>query len=217
MNVALVPVSSYHTPPRLTDPARALWVGLRFARAPIDLFDLAMPIIKAADASLVDLIRLLDRWVAGGWVRATKRPRQFALKPEFIMMAEPPELAAPTRRWRAPRTTQRQRIWHSMRVLRRFDFPTLVIAAQAKPTTVADLLRIFERGGWLRRDGDRWHFLSTKPAGYQVPTIARRWTDSGPVIRVSNPADGSVLDLPVQPRARRDRTPFLTGELNHVG
>lgn len=204
--------TAYHTPPRMAAPDRALWVGLRFAPAPVELFDLAMPVIRSIGASLADLNRLLDGWVAGGWVAVTARPRRYTLKPEFIKMAEPPVPPAKPRRWRKPRLTQRQRIWSAMKVLRSFDLPTLVIAAQTRPTTAADLCRIFERAGWLRRQGDRWSVNSAKRWGPQVPTILRLRVGEANVIRVSNPADGVFIDLPVEPRPRRDRAPFFEGK-----
>lgn len=208
---------AYHPPPRLTAPDRALWVGLRFAPAPVELFDLVMPVIRSIGASLADLTRLLDGWVAGGWVAVSARPRRYTLKPEFMKMAEPPPPPAKPRRRRKQRLTQRQRIWSAMRVLRSFDLPTLIIAAQTRPTTAADLCRIFERAGWLRRQGDRWSLNCAKRWGPQVPTIVRLRLGEANVIRVSDPADGAVIDLPVEPKSRCDRALFLTGGFNHVG
>lgn len=189
----------------------ALWDELRASTKPLFLFDIAMPVIARTGDNLHRLTILLDHWVRAGWVRARGKPIRYRLKKKVQAMTEPPPLALARPKYRAPRMTQRQRLWTAMRVLRSFDMATLLITAQASPATASDMLRIFERLGWVTRNAEGRFTIDTArrwPA--QVPTIMRHLVDGNTHIRVSMPSGGTVHELPVQPRALCNRSAAVT-------
>lgn len=225
--LATIP-SPWRINPALRDPAQALWSELRFARAPIDEIDLFVGAIRhfnapgAARGTLFKLFEtLLARWADARLVAVTAaRPPLYQLERKWLRMASPPNLAPAPRPAVFPRRTQRQRLWSAMRVLRDFDLPTLLLTAEVRRPTALDMIRTLERGGWLRRTGAGWTTAAARKWSAVAPTFMRRLGPDGPFIRITEPANGAVIDLPVRPRALRDRRSGRTvangGGVNHV-
>lgn len=208
---AFVTPTPWRTPDRLKDPAQALWIELRFAPEPIDEFDLIVAAVNRCEdalptrgATIKLLEQLLGRWVDAQLVSTDPgKPHLYQIKRKCRSMASPPAIPAPPHTPPLPKNSLRQRIWSAARVLRNFDLTTLVIAAEAKPSSALQILGVLERGGWLRRTEAGWSTAATRRWG----PVAPRWftvnVRQGRFIRVTDSRDGSVIDLPV----RRQRNP----------
>jgi hypothetical protein len=209
---ALAIAPSWRINPALTDPAQALWSELRFARGPIDLFTMlvgAMRHCEGAHATRGDTYRALERqlgaWRDAGIVTAAGEPPAYSLERKYLRMASPPALSAPPRRNPFPKRTQRQRLWSAMKVLRNFDLPTLLMTAEASRQAAMDMIRVLERAGWLRETKTGWTTAASRTWGSVAPTYSHRAGKDGSFIRVTEPVSGAIVDLPIHPKALRDR------------
>lgn len=212
MSALAIAPTGYRTNPALGDPAQALWSELRFASAPLGLFDLIIGAVRHCEdafptrgETLRHLHHLIERWVAARLLAVAGKPPLYTLERSCLNMASPPALPAPARPIPFPRRTQRQRLWTAMKVLRSFDLPTLLMAAQANRASTLDMLRVLTRAGWLRQTATGWSTAADRLWGTVSPTFARLNEGDGPIIRVTDQRDGTVIDLPVRPRDRRDR------------
>lgn len=193
--------------PALRDPVQALWSELRFASRPLDRFELVMGAARfLAGPHRIDL-RPLSRWVAAGFVAAIGKPLRYSLERKYSTMASPPPMPAPARPIPLPRRSQRQRLWSAMRVLGAFDLTTLLIAAEATRGGAMDMIRILERGGWLRPTQSGWTTAGGRVWGPVAPTWTRYAIGTAPVIRITDQRDGSIVDIPGRARPRADRRP----------
>lgn len=130
----------------IPDPARdvavPVWRALRAASEPCSVRDL-----QRATGSRPDSVRLrLHYWLKAGLVsRVAEKPARYRL-----VSAEqgPPAMSRNAILRRGP--SQRQRMWIAMRVLKRFDLPTLMIAAEATRRAAATYINSLLRGGYLR-------------------------------------------------------------------
>jgi hypothetical protein len=124
-----------------------LWRWLAQAPAPASVFELH----AATDAHPNAIQHRLDRWVRAGFVtRLEGRPKRYAMNDDAPRTPEPPRVAIDGRV--SPRTrTVRDRLWSVMRVLRDFDLPTLIIAADSSRRSAEDLVNCLLRAGYLRR------------------------------------------------------------------
>lgn len=216
---ALAISTPYAVPPRLKDPAQALWTELRFADAPVDELDLLVGAVRHCEEARPTrgetfklLEKLLGRWVGARLVAVEPgRPPRYSLERNYVRMASPPALPAPARVNPLPRQTQRQRLWSAARVLRNFDLTTLLIAAEAKPIAARQMLSILERGGWLRRTATGWSTAASRRWGPVAPSWAPIDAPEGRFIRVTDNRDGSIIDLPVR-RHRRPRRQDISSQ-----
>lgn len=201
---ALAIATPYAVAPRLKEPAQALWSELRFAAEPIDELDLLVAAVSHCEdarptrgATLKLLETLLCRWVAARFVVAEAgKPPRYSLERSCLPMASPPAIPAPTRKATPViRRTQRQRLWTAMRVLRSFDLTTLVITAEATPTSARAMVDVLERGGWLTRTAEGWSTAAARRWGPFVPTWSRGSEEGRPVIRITDNRDGSLIVL----------------------
>jgi|GEM_PF-2175902 len=196
---------------RLQDPAEALWSELRVARGAIEgayLLARAIEHCEGAFPSRGETFRhfdaLLDDWIARGLVTAAGHPFRYLLSRDYLALRSPPPPPAP-RAIPFPKPTQRQRLWSAMKVLRNFDLPTLMMAAEAPRAATLEMLRILERAGWLRRSASGWTTAAARRWGSVAPTYGRHIGPDGPVTRIVEPASGAIIDLPILSRSRRDR------------
>lgn len=205
--------SSYAVASRLKDPAQALWTELRFASEPVDELDLLVGAVRHCEdacptrgATFKLLETLLGRWVGAHLVVAVpSKPPRYSLERNCLSMASPPALPAPVRANPLPKRSQRQRLWSAARVLRTFDLPTLLIAAEASAKAARDMLNILERGGWLRRTPAGWSTANGRPWGPVAPSWARIVEAGKPIIRIIDQRDGSTIDLPVRRHRAQSR------------
>lgn len=209
---ALAIAPHWRVNPALADPAQALWSELRFARGPLDLFTMLLAAIRHCDgtgARRGDTYRTMERhlgaWRDAGVVSVSGEPPAYRLERKYLSMASPPALPAPSRPSPFPKRTQRQRLWSAMKVLRCFDLPTLLMTAEAGRPAAMDMIRVLKRAGWLRETRTGWTTAAARPWGAVAPTWSHKIAADGPFIRVTEPATGAVIDLPIRPKALRDR------------
>lgn len=93
----------------------------------------------------------LSRWVLAGLVtRIEGRPKRFVMSDSTERTAEPPIVAIDGRA--KPRVrTARDRMWSAIRVLKRFDLPTLMISSGASRRSAEDFVNCLQRAGYLSR------------------------------------------------------------------
>ena len=91
-----------------------------------------------------------------------------------------------------------------MKVLRTFDLPTLLMAADANRRAALDMVRTLERGGWLRATAGGWTTAAARKWGPVVPSIRRERSAAGVVMRVTDRASGLVIEIPSRSGAARD-------------
>lgn len=195
---------------RLADPAEALWSELRIARGAIDVVELTIRAIEHCEDAFAirgDAFRrfdqLLDDWVARRLVTVTGHPARYDLVREYQHLRSPPPPPAP-RALPFPKRTQQQRLWTAMKVLRTFDLPTLLMAADANRRAALDMVRTLERAGWLRAIAGGWTTAAARKWGPVVPSIRRERSAAGVVMRVTDRASGLVIEIPSRSGAARD-------------
>lgn len=197
---------------RLTDPAEALWSELRIARGPIDVVDLTILAIEHCEDAFANrgeafrcFDQLLGGWVARGLLTVTGHPARYDLVREYQHLRSPPPPPAP-RPNPFPKRTQQQRLWSAMKVLRIFDLPTLLMAADANRRAAVEMVGVLERGGWLRATPNGWTTAAARKWGPVVPMMRREHTSAGTVMRVTDRISGTVIDIPARSvAARADR------------
>lgn len=196
---------------RLRNPDEALWSELRIARGEIDVVDLMVRAIGHCEDALPNrgatfrhFDQLLERWASRGMIAVTGHPPRYRLEKDYLALRSPPPPAAP-RRNPFPKRTQRQRLWSAMKVLRNFDLPTLLMTAEASRPAAMDMIRVLERGGWLRVTQTGWTTAATRQWGAVAPTYSHKVGPNGPFIRVTEPASGAIIDLPIRPKCPRDQ------------
>lgn len=195
---------------RLADPAEALWSELRVARGSIDVVDLMIRAIEHCESSFANrgeafrrFDQLLGDWVSRGLVTVAGHPACYNLVREYQHLRSPPPPPAP-RPLPFPKRTQQQRLWSAMKVLRTFDLPTLLMAADANRRAALDMVRILERGGWLRATATGWTTAAARKWGPVVPSIRRE--RGAAVMRITDRTSGLVIEIPSRPGAARDRS-----------
>ncbi|BBB13443.1 hypothetical protein [Sphingopyxis sp. FD7] len=196
---------------RLADPAEALWSELRIARGAIDVVELTIRAIEHCEDAFAirgDAFRrfdqLLDDWVARGLVTVTGHPARYDLVREYQHLRSPPPPPAP-RALPFPKRTQQQRLWTAMKVLRTFDLPTLLMAADANRRAALDMVRTLERGGWLRATANGWTTTAARKWGPVVPLMRRQIVSGVSVMRVTDRLTGAIVDFPARSYAARAR------------
>lgn len=196
---------------RLTDPAEALWSELRIARGSIDVVELTIRAIEHCEQAFAtrgDAFRRFDQllggWIARGLVTVSGHPARYDLVREYQHLRSPPPPPAP-RPLPFPKRTQQQRLWSAMKVLRTFDLPTLMMAADASRRAAIELIRVLERGQWLRATATGWTTAAARKWGPVVPSIRRERGADGVVMRVTDRTSGLVIEIPSRSGAARDR------------
>lgn len=196
---------------RLSDPAEALWSELRIARGPVDVVELTVRAIEHCEQAFAtrgDAFRrfddMLTGWIARGLVTVTGHPARYNLVGEYHHLRSPPPPPAP-RPLPFPKRTQQQRLWSAMKVLRTFDLPTLMMAASASRRAAADMVRLLERGGWLRATASGWTINAARKWSPVVPTMRRERGSAGSVTRITDRFSGISVDIPARSSARSCR------------
>lgn len=124
-----------------------LWRRLSTATTPASVRELHLD----TDAHPNAIQHRLDRWVRAGFVtRIDGTPKRYSMNDDAPRSAIPPRVDIQGKVLpRAP--SARERLWRTIRVLRTFDVPTLVIAAGATRRSAEDLINCLHRAGYLRQ------------------------------------------------------------------
>lgn len=183
------------TPTCRRDVERPLWDALRMARSPASVADL-----HVATSAHPNSIQLrLKRWERAGLVQVTSsQPRR------FIMIDKSPTPPKVSNAGKVARTTtMRQRLWIAMRVLKRFDLPTIMMTAGASRRSAEDYINVLCRAGYVHRTyrgnamtGEWSVYLLVKRSGPRAPAVSHRKGDGGELIReLVDHNDGSRHDV----------------------
>ena len=191
--------------------ADTLWRELRRRREPATIRELQL----ALRADRRTIRSQVCRWESAGLVHRTPERKPVAM----VMSAHAAKLPKPPRAVKGSKSKspcQRQRVWTSMRVLKRFDVPTLMIAAQANERGTETFLNALMRAGYVNRVQRGHHKLGTisvyqlvKATGPKAPTIYR----GGQGAELVDRNDGSRHDI--SPRRSEDSA-VEGGDINHV-
>jgi hypothetical protein len=160
----------------VTPISEPLWRELRAAPAPRRLGELA----AAIGATPRCLLAPLAGWARAGLV--TVQPGS----PRHYVMADdnptPPKIAGGTAQPRQP--SQRQRLWTAVRVLKRFDVPTVMMTAEAPKGATQSFVNQLLRAGYARKvsagngyRGVAATYVLTRKVGRLAPSVTHRYVD----------------------------------------
>lgn len=167
----LVPV----IPRSVTAP---LWKALRSAEQPLSVSELHC--VTQAHPNAIQL--RLKRWERAGLVSVVSTsPRKFVMK---ATESQPPTMKANGTLVRRP--NGRQRMWTAMRVLKRFDLPTLMMTAEVARRGAETYINQLARAGYLRMLARGNSMQGT----WSIYLLARRSGPRAPAVHHAPPADG---------------------------
>lgn len=180
---------------------RPLWAALRERDAPATIAELSEQI--GARANSVQL-RLLS-WQRAGLLTVTIHRRK--TRKSFLMTAQARKLPAPPKIdiGGAPVADRdgRARMWRAMRILRRFDLPTLTMAATVTRRSAEDYVNCLMRAAFLRREARgkgaacTWStYALAGDHGPRTPVVRHRKGADGLRVReVFDPNSGKIHDI----------------------
>lgn len=185
----------------------ALLDALSVADGPQSIIDL-----HRATAAHPNAIQLrLKRWEREGIVCATPTvPRLFTMTDNVAAVPSGVPSRAPT---------MRQRLWTAMRVLKRFDLPTIIIAAESTRRSAEDFINVLLRTGYIARQtrgnpmtGEWSVYALKRRSGPTAPIVTQPMLGCGRRGRVLfDPNDGTRHDI------RPDLTAAASARgINHV-
>jgi hypothetical protein len=198
-------------PPYPGEIAGAAWSALRRIGRPAT-FDELLAATGAADRALYCR---LWRWAEQGFLRVLPaEPRRFSLTQSAPDAPVPPKVND-RGQVLPPRRSARSRIWKVMRVLKTFDVPTLMIAAEVKRRACDDFLNLLVRAGYVRMNGYNFKRLGSgavrdwstytllRNTGPRHPTISAYRGKAEPQ-RLTDHNTGASVELAFHvPRQRR--------------
>lgn len=133
-------------PPGPGDLSADAWRALRRLGAPATFEE----ILAASGAGDRALYCRLFRWRRSGYVvKSEARPARYLLSTAAPDAPEPPQVS-PKGEVRERRRTARERLWATMRILKTFDVPVLMITAEAKRRSCEDFINFLARAGYVR-------------------------------------------------------------------
>ena len=203
------------TEPRCSVP---LWQALRAAGAPATIPELH--VMSRARPQAICL--RLGRWVRAGLVHDLGgRPKRFVMSDPAAQPSLPPRVGASGAV--LPARTARDRMWTAMRVLRSFDLPQLMMAAQVTRRSAEDFINCLLRAGMLRRAyrgnsrrGDWSLYQLAGRRGPKTPIVSHGRRDGRRFRHVIDPNDGEIFDITPGRRAHPAATSSLSSEVNHA-
>jgi hypothetical protein len=150
---ALVREAAHLTEPPFTGSlAEDAWRALRKIGRPATFEE----ILAASGAADRPLYCRLRRWVEQGFVEQLPAlPRRYSLSPAAPDQPVPPIVNEVGEVKLRPRS-QRARMWTTMRVLKTFDVPMLIMTAEVTRRAVDDYLNQLSRAGYVRFNGRRF-------------------------------------------------------------
>ena len=201
-------------PDRLLHPSTQVWVELRFAARPLGLGEIVLAVRRQVTVRVGTVHRTLRRWVQAGLVEIIGKPEAYQMTAQARRLPDPPlpDYGTETVRdgWTEHRGP-RQRLWTAMRVLKRFDLVTLRMSADVTEPRAKEFLRNMVRAGYLREMPPTSPMASAgwaigpRQCGPLSPIVRYRMVDGRPFLRVVDRNDGTVIDVPIRPKALRDR------------
>lgn len=169
------------------------WAALRRLGRPATLEE----IIALSGASDRPLYCRLRRWANTGFVTKHEHlPRRYALSEAAPDVPEPPKVdPAGEVKERAP--TARERLWATMRILKTFDVPMLMMTAEAKRRSCEDFLNLLARAGYVRTLN---HPVTRSAAGnpariWSTYQLLRSTGPKAPVITNPRGGERQLVDL----------------------
>ena len=194
-------------------PENCLWSHLRHAGEPLSISDL----VRRSGIDPVVVTRWLRRWRDAGLVVAVGRQCLLQLNGIAMRHPTPPaNVAAKKLDHRFTPASMRQRIWTAIRVLKVFDLPMLLIAAESAKGNTMQYLNQLVRAGFLERidqPGDEHRkYRIILDTGPHHPSVTRVVIDDRPYNRLVDPNSGAQVHLPLEARTRAGRAPFFDRE-----
>ena len=180
----------------VSDP---LWQALQSVNEPVTTAELSE---ACADASWDSRHVALSRWVErGAVIRHDGRPYRYLLHPDYRGRPNP-DGRPPAVRERMRETTQQQRIWAAVRVLRTFDVPTLCMAAASARHATHQYVNTLRRAGYVDvvKPFDRFlarpaTFRLARNTGPKCPTTHKVARETS-AIQVRDNNTGRIVLLP---------------------
>lgn len=189
-------------PPAL-DHQNTLWGVLRDAGEPLSIADIIRR--SALDPAIVT--RWLRKWRLAGLVVPVGRQALLKLNGFAMRLAEPPvDLPSKPLNERFQPSSPRQRIWTAIRVLKEFELPTLLMAAEVKVKLALKYLGDLVRAGYLERIDVRGaphrKYRFVFDTGPHHPAVSRIVIDGRPYSRVVDHNNGAQVHLELGARGR---------------
>lgn len=183
------------------DVALPLWRALRAAPEPLTVRELHL-----ASRAHPNAIQLrLKRWERAGLIHAiASRPRRFVM-PEGAPKTPP---TVNRRGEPGPASTQQQRMWRAMHVLRRFTLPEVQMAASVTRRSGETFINALLRAGYIinevrgnSRTGVWSVYRLQRRTGPKTPTIRhRKCADTGRTLKsLFDPNTGKSIDISAKP------------------
>jgi hypothetical protein len=194
-------------PDRSAPPARApqdiLWTVLRHAGEPLSIADL----VRRSALDPVIATRWLRKWRQAGLLVPVGRQALLKLNGFAMRLAEPPaDLPSKPLSQRFQPSSPRQRIWTAIRVLKVFELPALMMAAEATIKMALNYLGDLVRAGYLERIDVRGaphrKYRIVLDTGPHHPSVSRVVIEGRPYTRVIDNNNSAQVHLALGPRGR---------------
>lgn len=175
--------------------ARPLWAAMRAARQPLTIRELHL-----ASGAHPNAIQLrLRRWERAGYVlRQAGMPNRFSL-------GKAAPVTPPTVNDKGEKGVMancRDRLWRAMRILKKFDVPTLQLAADASSSNTQSYLNWLRRAGYVRilrfgarGQGEHSTYQLVRSTGRLTPTIRATTVDGRLTRRLYDPNTDTEIDV----------------------
>ncbi len=184
-----------------------VWRELRFARAPMTLFELW----RSVRPDFNHLVAWLDGWSAAGMIALGKRSQTITMNKQVkARCANPPRQKATPRNFHP--SCAYQRIWTAIRVMRTFDVPALLMAAETGKRHATNYFNQLERAGYLKRidTPDEFHrrYRLLRDTGPRHPVMTRTKQDGFPAMRITDANTGEQTSFELTPKSLRNRDAY---------
>lgn len=199
-------------PQRAPDPEACLWSHLRYAAEPLSITDL----VRRTDIDVETVARQLRAWKKDGLIVSIERTGLFQMAKIAAAQDAPPTMRAAKKLPKrfTPRS-MRQRIWTAIRVLKVFDLPMLLIAAEATEKSTVAYLAQLVRAGFLERLDQQGEphrrYRIVLDTGPHHPSTGRASINGQPHTRLLDHNSGAELHMPIEAR-RKPVVPFFDQE-----
>lgn len=199
--------------PRPPAPENCIWSHLRHAGEPLSISD----IVRRTDLDPIIVTRWLRRWKDAGLVVPVGRQCLLQLNGIAMRYVTPPaNVPAKKLHHRFTPASMRQRIWTAVRVLRVFDLPMLLIAAESTKRKTMQYLNELVRAGYLERidqPGDEHRkYRVILDTGPHHPSVTRVVINGEAFHRLLDSNSGAQIHLPAEASKRAPTTPFFDQE-----
>lgn len=193
-----------------------LWRNLTGADAPVSVADLH----RATSAHPNSIEHRLTRWVRAGLItRIEGTPLRYVMNDNAPRSPLPPRVSIDGTVRPRPVATTRERLWRSMRVLRSFDLPALMMAAEAGRRSAEDLINCLCRAGYLRMTSRGQSMRGTwstyrlvRNTGPRAPSVTKRIVEGRRLRELVDRNTGQRTDIsPAAVSLRRSSQPVEDG------